>query len=850
MKRLSIVILGLIAFLCCPVHAQTAQRAQAEYNSFIKLNNSGGNESALYNALYSCCDDYLSLLRSSAEGKPLYVKARTVIVDIYPYLSNGAAYFSQNGNSTKALKLARYCVDIPQMKDFNGFAFHKDENYPSIVYFASSACFNAGDYKSATKYLTEYIHTGEESNRSKAYFFLIKAYASLNDNVNAINTIDEAVKSYPTDFSLLSLAINTCIDAKNNALLKKYAEMAAKLRPGDVTLMNIQGKVYEETLDFENALDIYSKLKNMNPRSLEYNKHLAINYYNMAALNFNKSNMEQNGKEVKKLKKQANVYFNYAIPVIQDILTTEPNNVKFIQALAIAQNCLGKTDKFNDANNKLVALGANGVSSAAVPSIIKYDSDRAEENVASNATTEPSASSDTDEETASSADIPLYSQYAKKFVESRLKTWQAKDPYETVDEYKVRVTESSRKTKVAELLKEAEANYIKTYEGSASFADMQLKPYDAQNRVFLVESKYGELIVPVPREHNEAKVFESGWDGMQFKEPKFYIDNDKLTLSSLTFVTPTGKTYRYDSKKDLSYTQTNVDLQFDAIDYNSIAQNTSERRQQHVTKQSISMGSSDVDMNIPVSKKANQSTFAVIIGNENYQSVASVPFALNDATTFSAYCQKTLGLPQKNIRVYKDATYGKMLSAIKDITAIANAYHGAINVIFYYAGHGVPDDATKQAYLLPVDADGTQTEACYSVARLYKSLEDMNVQSVVVFMDACFSGSKRGDGMIASARGVALKAKQDVPTGKMVVFSAASSDQTAYPYEEKGHGLFTYYLLKKLQDSKGEATLGEIGKYVTDNVGQQSTVVNHREQTPTVMPSPAFTMEWKNIKLK
>ena len=61
----------------------------------------------------------------------------------------------------------------------------------------------------------------------------------------------------------------------------------------------------------------------------------------------------------------------------------------------------------------------------------------------------------------------------------------------------------------------------------------------------------------------------------------------------------------------------------------------------------------------------------------------------------------------------------------------------------------------------------------YSLAKLYEELGNMPAERVTVFMDACFSGSKRGEDMLASARGVAIKAKAQVPRGKMVVFSAA-----------------------------------------------------------------------------
>ena len=117
-------------------------------------------------------------------------------------------------------------------------------------------------------------------------------------------------------------------------------------------------------------------------------------------------------------------------------------------------------------------------------------------------------------------------------------------------------------------------------------------------------------------------------------------------------------------------------------------------------------------------------------------------------------------------------------------------------------------------------------------------------------MDAYFSGAGRDGKMIAQARGVVIKAKQGVPVGNMVVFSSSQGDETSLPYREKGHGLFTYFLLKKLQEAKGDVTLGELGKYVTSEVGKQSVVVNRKSQTPTVTPSPTLGDKWMSLKLK
>ena len=152
-------------------------------------------------------------------------------------------------------------------------------------------------------------------------------------------------------------------------------------------------------------------------------------------------------------------------------------------------------------------------------------------------------------------------------------------------------------------------------------------------------------------------------------------------------------------------------------------------------------------------------------------------------------------------------------------------------------------------HLMGVDADGKQTDGCYSLKKLYSQLGALNAHSVVVFLDACFSGSKRDDGMLVAARGVAVKPKEEAPTGNMIIFSAASGDETAMPYKEKGHGLFTYYLLKKLQDTKGDVTLSELGKYIKTNVRQKSTVVNKKPQTPSVVSAAGMTGSWENLKM-
>ncbi len=258
----------------------------------------------------------------------------------------------------------------------------------------------------------------------------------------------------------------------------------------------------------------------------------------------------------------------------------------------------------------------------------------------------------------------------------------------------------------------------------------------------------------------------------------------------------------------------------------------------------------DVDVNLPITNTSNENTFAVIIANEHYQDVAAVPYAGNDGTIFAEYCKQSLGLPATNIHLVKDATLNNMKREINWLKQVSDAYKGTAKIIVYYAGHGIPNEATKDAYLLPVDGFGTDITTGYSLQALYTTLGELQAKSIMVFLDACFSGSMRDGRMMASARGIAIKAKNSTPKGNMVVFSAASGDETAYPYKEKQHGLFTYYILKKLQSSKGNITLGDLQSYVRDGVAKRSIVVNGKSQTPTIAPSANIGEDWKSWTLR
>ena len=258
---------------------------------------------------------------------------------------------------------------------------------------------------------------------------------------------------------------------------------------------------------------------------------------------------------------------------------------------------------------------------------------------------------------------------------------------------------------------------------------------------------------------------------------------------------------------------------------------------------------SAVDRNIPQTNLRNENTFVVIIANENYEQVASVPYAINDGKIFRQYCEQTLGIPSENIKLHTNATYNHTRLALSWLKNVCEVYNGEASVIFYYAGHGIPDVKDNSSYLLPTDGDGRYVATAYKLDELYNTLGSMPAKSVVVFMDACFSGANRNGQMLASERAVAYKSRPGLPKGNMVVFSAAQADETALPNDAEQHGMFTYYLLKKLQETEGNITLQKLGEYIIDGVRKKS-VVNGKLQTPCVTPSATLDASWREWKLK
>lgn len=445
---------------------------------------------------------------------------------------------------------------------------------------------------------------------------------------------------------------------------------------------------------------------------------------------------------------------------------------------------------------------------------------------------------------SSSADVISFKEFAEKKITDVYNRWQRKKEYETRGQYAERTSAEKREQMKRKLFDEARNEYINLY--APVSLEGTIVEYDTDYKVYTIEvPSIGNIYAQVPIA--DRTLFEDNWTGVQIVPVYNIIDNKLVVVSceynvgGKTFISP--KIYdkeEGDNYSDMAFEARQIDLE-DLFDDND-SDNLSSGNASGKTAQSCAVNTA------PFTGIHNPDTFALIVGNENYKYVEPVKFAVDDAVTFARYCKNTLGIPSQNILAVQDVTKGELRRTIREIQGIFEDDGQSKSLIVYYAGHGIPDTKNADSMILPVDASASDTESCYSLQTLYNQLGELNANSIVIYMDACFIGSARGGGkLLADRAGVDFIRSQVEPRGNMIVLSATSASDTALPYTSMGHGIFTYFLLDKLQQSKGNLTLGELAEYVTLKVKSQSQAKAGKRQIPSISVSSTFTGDWKSI---
>ena len=237
---------------------------------------------------------------------------------------------------------------------------------------------------------------------------------------------------------------------------------------------------------------------------------------------------------------------------------------------------------------------------------------------------------------------------------------------------------------------------------------------------------------------------------------------------------------------------------------------------------------------LPSTTASSKPTLWILaVGVSNYQNPAlNLKYADNDALVLARIIKKEEGGIFSEVfaktLVNAQATRGNILTAMT--THLGKAAPNDV-VFIFLAGHGIKNIQTGSYYFLPYNAD-TQN-------LIYEGLKwsdfdeaikiiSQNVNKVVLVLDTCHSGAINV-AMRDLSPGEDLAATIKASTG-LFILSASKSGEISMEDsnlkltgESKGHGAFTYSLLKGLTgdanyDKNSYLTIGELFSYVAAQV--------------------------------
>lgn len=274
-------------------------------------------------------------------------------------------------------------------------------------------------------------------------------------------------------------------------------------------------------------------------------------------------------------------------------------------------------------------------------------------------------------------------------------------------------------------------------------------------------------------------------------------------------------------------------------------------------------GSERINVHIaPNGKKIFGDAMAIVIGVEDflYDDLPPAPYAANDADLIAKYFSESMKI--SDVKVYKndEVTKTKLEDILSPSYGLGNVTDNT-DLFLYFSGHGtLVDDANgkQDIYLLPYDVRRDKIkERGYSLNKLYTDLNNIGAKSVTVFLDACFSGGTRSSGYykqqsITNQKLVRVKVDEMeqpwLENKNFRVFTSSSGEQTSLASDASETGLFTYFLALGMQGQSDEnkdgiITIGELVKYVQQNVAKEALKMNSSNQNPQFYGNTDFTIE-------
>lgn len=906
----TILMLGAWTKVAAQEAATASKRANQQYVLFESERDKGTNVTGMYTYLLESYEQFIKVVEAPDNGQYLS-GAKNRLRAMYPYLLNGAVYYSEQKQPSKALDFAAAYIEMPQLKIFRSELLPKDSRYASVVYYAAVSAYNLQKYSQALKYFQEYLNTGTDAQEKDCYVYMNMIYQAQKNYAEQEKVLEKAIAKYPVSLDFLYNLVNVHIATNNMPKLLAAIDRILTVDPNNDKVLPIKARILERQGKNLEALDIYKRLYALYPNSFELLTGVARANFNVATEIVNNGATIANDTEYALVRQRASGYLLDAKDQFLKILEKEPTSKMYMQGLAGVYQYMDMKAEYE----VLMKIITDGASYTSFPSrLMAYN----EALKKTEAVTQQQESAPVPVEPAmlvirvdSFMDgnrnkvIDAGESFAIQFA---IENKGRGDAYnlrlrlseqQGFDEYFDGPRELDGGNIPAGTSKEYTFRYLVKKEMPTALAKINIYAFEANG----FDADPAELIVNTQ---------EYAMPRLRIADHQFFASegssitlgkNGKLTLAVQNFGTKTARKVKLNFKLPNNiFTTDTPEMTIDSIapgdvatldygflvnkrfDGDSIAVMVSvseDSRSSYLSEAyKVKVGeyltaSSSIKINgnvaarkvtakdfqigfhtelledIPVGA-VNRHRYALIIGNEDYSMTGAnaeinVPYAVNDAMVFREYCVRTFGVPDGQIKIVPNATAGMMHEQLDWLVNMASTDPEA-ELIFYYSGHGNNDEATKEPYLLPVDITGKNIRLGISLADLYKRLATYPVKGAYVFLDACFSGGYKSAAPLLAQKGVRVVPKVGLPQGHTLSFSSSSGDQTSSVYHDKKQGYYTYFLIKTIKDAKGELTMKQLFEKTNAEV-KKATALIGKMQEPQYMVSPVWT-DWADIKLK
>jgi len=243
--------------------------------------------------------------------------------------------------------------------------------------------------------------------------------------------------------------------------------------------------------------------------------------------------------------------------------------------------------------------------------------------------------------------------------------------------------------------------------------------------------------------------------------------------------------------------------------------------------------------------------YALLVGINDYpDEISSLKYCVADVEAFSQALVEVAGFGEKNVYLMTSRMSGRKepthVNVIRQLSLLSGRVKAEDTFIFYFSGHGITK--AGQSFLLTTNSDTTTKDTLIITAvdlnQVNQILSRIQAHQLLTVIDACRndpdSGRGEEDNLLTNdfSRGFKIQRRGDnsgTPSVSATLY-ACNIGERAYEWADKGHGVFSYYLLQGLKgkaaNSRGEVVVTDLADYTQREVMRWAEDFRGKKQTP------------------